>query len=131
MKTRSATFSRKEIARLLRRKPPDPELRQLLLEADLARPKWRSDCEGGPRPCPWTTCRYHLAFDVTSAGGLKENFPVGIVRERVRQIEEVALVKLRTGIKEGTAWDSKRCSDRHSSPPVTLKRAGGGDEPRH
>ncbi|MCU0292535.1 MAG: hypothetical protein MUF10_11210 [Thermoanaerobaculaceae bacterium] len=24
------------------------------------RPRLRADCQGGPRPCPWVTCRHHL-----------------------------------------------------------------------
>ncbi len=23
-------------------------------------PRTRSECQGGPRPCPWARCRYHL-----------------------------------------------------------------------
>lgn len=30
----------------------------------LARPVTRADCQDGPRPCPWVSCRYHLAIDV-------------------------------------------------------------------
>ncbi len=25
-----------------------------------SRPQTRADCQDGPRPCPWTTCRFHL-----------------------------------------------------------------------
>lgn len=40
------------------------------------RPRARGDCEGGPRPCPWVSCRYHLALDVNElSGGLKLNHP--------------------------------------------------------
>ena len=28
------------------------------------RPKTRGDCEDGPRPCPWVSCRHHLALVV-------------------------------------------------------------------
>ena len=28
------------------------------------RPKTRGDCAGGPRPCPWVGCRYHLLTDL-------------------------------------------------------------------
>lgn len=28
------------------------------------RPKTRAECAGGPRPCPWVSCRHHLAIDV-------------------------------------------------------------------
>ena len=39
------------------------------------RPKTRGECVDGPRPCPWVSCRHHLAFEVSQAGGLKEKFP--------------------------------------------------------
>lgn len=41
----------------------------------MERPRTRGACEGGERPCPWVSCRYHLAFDVTPGGSLKVNFP--------------------------------------------------------
>lgn len=28
------------------------------------RPRTRGECVDGPRPCPWTSCLYHLAEDV-------------------------------------------------------------------
>jgi len=28
------------------------------------RPTHRRDCKDGPRPCPWVSCRYHLALDL-------------------------------------------------------------------
>ena len=37
---------------------------------DVSRPRTRADCVGGPRPCPWFGCRYHLAVDVTDNGAL-------------------------------------------------------------
>ena len=40
------------------------------------RPRTRGECVGGPRPCPWASCRYHLAVDVQREGvSLKLNFP--------------------------------------------------------
>jgi hypothetical protein len=93
------------------------------------RPQTRADCASGPRPCPWVTCRQHLYLDVRNDGVVKVNFPsgpdamlatcaldladdgprtldqvsvlMGMSRERVRQIEEQALVKLRFAIREG------------------------------
>jgi hypothetical protein len=52
-----------------------PALR--LVDADEpARPRTRGDCVGGPRPCPWVSCRYHLAVDVKNGGRfVRENFP--------------------------------------------------------
>jgi hypothetical protein len=37
----------------------------------ITRPTLRSDCKDGPRPCPWVSCRYHLAIEVIprSTGG--------------------------------------------------------------
>ena len=34
------------------------------------RPRTRGDCEDGPRPCPWVSCRHHLLFDVSGIGSL-------------------------------------------------------------
>jgi len=49
-------------------------------DADIAtcdeRPRRRSECAEGPRPCPWITCRHHLAFDIDpKSGALKLNHP--------------------------------------------------------
>lgn len=90
------------------------------------RPRSRADCENGPRPCPWSGCRYNLALDVAASSyTIKLNFPhlanadmkntcvldvadqgglsastvgqlMNLTRERVRQIEQEALEKLRT-----------------------------------
>ena len=91
------------------------------------RPVTRADCKGGLRPCPWVGCIYNLYLDVARTGGLKLNFPdqdptevehscaldvadeggttldaVGVAtnvcRERVRQIEDVALASLKVAI---------------------------------
>jgi len=35
------------------------------------RPRDRSECRGGQRPCPWYGCRYHLGLDVTPSGRIK------------------------------------------------------------
>lgn len=49
----------------------DPELLALLA----ARPRERLECADGPRPCPYASCRLHLAIDVTDRGAVKRNFP--------------------------------------------------------
>lgn len=87
------------------------------------RPEVRADCQQAMRPCPYVGCRYHLYIDVNPSGNFRINFPnvepwdleescaldvadrgdhnleeigdiMGITRERVRQIESVALSKL-------------------------------------
>lgn len=35
----------------------------------------RSDCRGGPRPCPLVSCSYNLYLDRTSSGAVKLAFP--------------------------------------------------------
>ncbi len=89
------------------------------------RPQTRGDCLPGgcneERPCPWLSCRYHLALDVDpDTGSIKENFTdrepwelaetcaldvaerdgatleevgelLNVTRERIRQIESKAL----------------------------------------
>lgn len=85
------------------------------------RPRTRGECEEGPRPCPWISCKYHLYASITPDGDLIIHHPtkepdelehtctldlaedrdgmtleeVGVVlnytRERVRQLENRAL----------------------------------------
>ena len=85
---------------------------------DIARPRTRADCVCGPRPCPWVGCRHHLALELTvgrgrarlcfdpftapascaldlaDMGGMSleaVGAALHLTRERVRQIEEIAL----------------------------------------
>jgi hypothetical protein len=104
---------------------PDFDLAAVLEQ----RPRTRADCSKGPRPCPWVQCRHHLFLDVRQDGVVRINFPggpesmlstcsldlandgprnleqisvlMGMSRERVRQLEERALVKLRFAIRKG------------------------------
>lgn len=92
---------------------------------DVGRPRFRSECADGPRPCPWVSCKYHLYLDVhPRTGSIKINFPefevwelpiscvldiadqgritlekigeiMNLTRERVRQLEASAATKLR------------------------------------
>jgi hypothetical protein len=39
------------------------------------RPKTRGDCANGPRPCPWVSCRHHLAIEVAPRGRLVVSLP--------------------------------------------------------
>lgn len=96
------------------------------LEQGVERPRRRQDCADGPRPCPYVACKHHLYLDVSPATGtIKLNFPelevweltescaldvadsgaqevdhashlLNVSRERIRQIEVVALSKLST-----------------------------------
>lgn len=89
------------------------------------RPRTRAECEDGPRPCPWCSCKYHLYLDVDpETGSIKLNFPhlepwelaescaldvaerggiileelgaiVNLTRERVWQVKVRATTKLR------------------------------------
>lgn len=107
-------------------------LREGMLEYPAAEhellPLTRRSCEpggwNGDRPCPFVSCRYHLALDVEpTRGAIKVNFPdrdvdempatctldvadiggvtlelvaavMNLTRERVRQYETLALAKL-------------------------------------
>lgn len=94
-----------------------------------SRPRTRGDCADGERPCPWVSCRHHLYLDVDPyTGSIKLNFPhlevdelpvtcsldradegavkldavaeiLNVSRERVRQIEVVALRKLHSAAR--------------------------------
>lgn len=91
---------------------------------EVARPVTRGDCQGGQRPCPFVSCKWHLYVDVHQVrGSLKVNFPdlevwelqdscaldvadrggmiledvgamINLTRERVRQVETDALAKI-------------------------------------
>ncbi len=91
---------------------------------NVVRPVTRADCEGVVRPCSFVSCRHNLYLDVhPRTGGLKINFPhvkvgqlrpscsldvadqggstleevgaaMNITRERVRQLEEMALERV-------------------------------------
>ena len=89
------------------------------------KPKVRSECVDGPRPCPYVSCKYHLYIDVNqSTGSIKINFPdqevwdlkhscaldvasqggstleevgeiLNLTRERIRQVEVNGLLQLK------------------------------------
>lgn len=54
---------------------PEPPTPDELAEADALRPRNRSDCRDGLRPCPWVSCRYHLYLEVTDAGSIRVAHP--------------------------------------------------------
>jgi hypothetical protein len=98
--------------------------RLLYPESDYDKPRVRSECAEGPRPCPFVSCKYHLYIDVSArTGAIKLNFPdlevwelgescaldvadrggttledvgaiMNLTRERIRQVEVKALAKL-------------------------------------
>lgn len=98
------------------------------------KPVTRGHCAEAVRPCPWVSCRFHLYLDVRADGVLRVNFPdrepdemmascaldlatdgprtleqvaglMGMSKERARQIEEGALVKLKTHLAKGYIRD--------------------------
>jgi hypothetical protein len=101
-----------------------PLTRKQWEELEALRPKLRSECAAGPRPCPHVSCRHHLYLDVSpKTGAIKLNFPdlnpwdlpascaldiaedggrtledvgeiMNLTRERIRQLELKALSKL-------------------------------------
>lgn len=42
----------------------------VVVDVDAERPRTRGDCIGGQRPCPFVSCRHHLALDITESGSL-------------------------------------------------------------
>lgn len=42
---------------------------------DYERPRTRAECVDGPRPCPFVSCRHHLAFDVMPNGNIQWSNP--------------------------------------------------------
>lgn len=107
---------------------PEETRRRLPVVRDtdwIERPQTRGDCVGGPRPCPWASCRHNLFLDVDQrTGSLHFAFgdrelwdlpetcaldiadragatldevgrALGVTRERVRQQEERLLAKIK------------------------------------
>jgi hypothetical protein len=98
--------------------------RLLYPEHDYEKPKMRTECIDGARPCPFVSCKHHLYLDVSArTGAIKLNFPdlevwemtetcaldiadrggttleevgaiMNLTRERIRQVEVKALAKL-------------------------------------
>jgi len=101
------------------------------------RPTVRAECLPGgrneARPCPYASCGYHLAYDVTGVGNLRRNHPdldlwelnetcaldvadlggvtlevvsqaTHVSRERIRQIEDTALAKLAAAHPHAADW---------------------------
>lgn len=133
-RSRARTMSRKEMARELRMRRnlglSDPEDEAMRREIDDRRPKMRSECVDGPRPCLFVSCKHHLYLDVNpQTGSVKLNFPdkeiweleetcaldvadrggitleevgtiMNLTRERIRQVESRGLYKLRGVAKE-------------------------------
>lgn len=65
---RSRTEGARELSRVVRLPVVD-------YPTDVERPKTRGDCVDGPRPCPWVSCRHHLAIEVTRSALANESSP--------------------------------------------------------
>lgn len=120
---RPKTMSRREMLREQRRRERSGEVLEIV---EYDRPRNRTECRNGPRPCLFVSCKHHLYLDVNpETGSIKLNFPdlepweleetcaldvaerggitleevgeiLNLTRERIRQLEVSALQKLRT-----------------------------------
>lgn len=111
---------------VLRHAPEARGYEKVVRELRAERPVVRGDCKGGQRPCPWVSCKYHLALSVNpESGAITLNFPdrdvwelretcaldvadrgevtleeigelVNVTRERIRQVEFRALRLIRS-----------------------------------
>ena len=107
------------------REGTDPEELALRAELESMRPRTRSQCVDGPRPCFFVSCKYNLYLDVNPrTGSVKLNFPdkelwelehtcaldvadkggitleevgtiMNLTRERVRQVESRGIEGMR------------------------------------
>lgn len=95
-----------------RRRRARARLFQAAFEGGRPRPQTRAQCVDGPRPCPWTDCRYHLGplhkrgkraretctLDVAQRDGVTLEVvgnELGLTRERIRQVETKAFKSLK------------------------------------
>lgn len=96
------------------------------------RPVTRGDCEAGERPCPWSSCRYHLgdaaadscALDVADRGERTHEqiaSLLGVTRQRVQQLEVQALAKVARRLELVRPLSAKRS-------PTCVVEAGAGSE---
>lgn len=106
------------------------EAEELRAALDHLRPRNRTDCKEGQRPCPYVSCKFHLYLDVhPETGSIKLNFPdlevwemaetcaldvadrggttleevgeiLNLTRERIRQVEVLGLEKLRSAYED-------------------------------
>ena len=111
---------------------------QVVQQLEEARPDHRGECRSGQRPCPFVSCKYHLYLDVNpETGTIKLNFPdldvwempftcaldladqgeltlekigsiMNLTRERIRQMENTILGKLKEVLEEDGDQDSSR-----------------------
>jgi hypothetical protein len=73
---RNRSLSPKQLRRAVAGERLEADEEQLRAELDQLRPRTRADCENGPRPCPWVSCKHHLYLDVNpGTGSIKLNFP--------------------------------------------------------
>ena len=110
-------------------------------EVEALRPRTRSECKGGMRPCPFILCKYHLYLDVSPrTGSIKLNFPdldvdelkescvldvadrggitiealadiMNLTRERIRQLGVAALDKLDGDLDAGDVIERAAAPD--------------------
>jgi hypothetical protein len=121
---RKASQKRAELEEL-RKQNTEPDMAEMIDEAQRNRPKTRQDCANTQRPCLFVSCKHHLYLDVNQdTGSIKVNFPdkevwemretcaldvadrggitleevgeiLNLTRERIRQVEVKGLTKLR------------------------------------
>lgn len=81
------------------------------------RPRLRGECVLEPRPCPFVGCRYHLALDVTEAGGIRWSHPGA----ELEQLEETCALDV---AEKRLVVGSPQYHRPHRSAHITLHRVG-------
>jgi len=72
---RAKTYSRNAVEAQVLAARQDDETAPLSAAEESGRPRVRSECADGPRPCPWWSCRYHLGCSVDEHGRLTITWP--------------------------------------------------------
>lgn len=134
------------------------DARQYPEDTRALRPRTRGECAGGPRPCPFVSCKHHLYLDIREDNGsIKYNFPhlevwelaescsldvadrggesleetgaaVNMTRERVRQVETKALIRLRVALEEDLLGPEELESERLKLDKIGNVHSGAAGE---
>lgn len=136
-KRRGLRYSLRALKAQDRKGPPDDDLP--LLRYMVNPPRRRGECADGCRPCPFVSCAYHLALDVTPEGALRfahghepedleamtQTCALDVADDGCRSVVEVAemmgISRQQTAQLEATALRKLAAAMKQQSSPALLR----------